>query len=165
MISLKSKLLPKIDLTKDSKIAISVGLILILTFIAGWLLNSNKLKRASNVVAEKWELPLWSVPDTSQDRITLTTRHPWGAKKSDPERAAVFNEEPVKLMGIVKTGGKYAALIRSGTKKPISYEIGALLPDGSKLISVGLNKVVLEKNGGEVELWLFSLKGQVRNAQ
>ena len=132
--------------------------------LGGFYFGAPKELPEGTAALEPWKLPDWAQPEPARDVQTIEARHPWGvsANSSGPANSSGGAQSQAalsfRIAGTIAHGDKsVAVVIGGGDGKVDARELGAILPDGQRIVAIGPTQVTLEKDGVKTTRRLFHL--------
>jgi hypothetical protein len=124
----------------------------------GWLNGSFEASRSVDnpSLRETWEMPAWTPYQAGPARGTLATLDIWDGKK--PQSTAKqpdVAQQGWTLVGTVRAGKTFAAVIQSGDGRVQKSAAGDVLPNGEKILAVGNGYMQIDAGGNQQEIKLF----------
>jgi hypothetical protein len=106
---------------------------------------------------DTWMLPTWAPSQAGPDKEKLAALDIWDGQKAKTQTKTIVQDTKAwKLVGTVRTGKNYAALLLVDEGRVQRFSLGDVLPNGEKVVGVTHGTLKIENNGAEQEIKLFS---------
>lgn len=126
--------------------------------LLGWLngyFHANRSVDNPNL-RDTWAVPTWSPYRAGPERATLAALDMWDGKKSQKiVKQEAQPQQTWQLVGTVRTGKTFTAIIQLGDGRIRRSSLGDALPNGEKILDVGNGYLQIDVSGNQQEIKLF----------
>jgi len=139
--------------------------VLALIGVLGWTSGYfQAAKPAENPgINDTWSIPAWSSYRAGPERMTVAGFDVWDGRKPAAAKPEVAPAQGWRLVGTVRTGDTYAAIIQLGDSGRIQRAIsGHTLPNGEKVIAVKNGVMQIDADGTQQDIKTFDPDQQVQ---
>jgi hypothetical protein len=134
------------------------GAALLLFALLGWLNGYFQVTKSVNNphLKDTWSLPTWAPASAGPEKEELAGLDIWDGQKSKSQKKNLVQDSKAwRLVGTVRTGKKYTAIVQIDGGRIQHIALGDVLPNGEKVTGVANGTLQIDNNGTQQEIKLF----------